>query len=350
MTLGREPAHLALRDTAIALVLTLGMALLPLNGPSTYVVGQLTLFCLWACLAVQWNLVFGFAGIMSLAQVTIFGVGGYAAAMLALYLEISFWLAWVLGGLVAVAVSFVIGLATLRMRGEYVAIVTLAIGVMIYAVVVTDVECYRYVGAVCHNFTGGTRGLLKYGDFGWIEVLGYKDRALGDFYLALALLSVCMIATIVLVHSPFGLAFRALRDNEPLGRTRGLSFRKYQLFVFTLAGFGTGLAGGLYAGFLKTIGPTVLGLDLLLMVLAMMIVGGRGSLWGPLLGTAVLMFLDELMKSSGQWRSSVLAGATILFVLLFPKGLAGMLSSLGSALSALALKRRKSPVAREASP
>lgn len=320
------------RDIRCAVLLALIAGCIPLIVSSPYVVGQLTLYFIWACLVAQWNLVFGIAGIMSLAQVAIFAVGGYAAAMLSLYLDINYWFAWVLGAFVAVVVSFFIGFATVRMRGEYVAILTLAISVMLYAIVVTDVHCYRYDGQICLNFTGGTRGLVKFGDFGWIDLLGYKSRYLGNYYLGLGILTLSFVTTVVLIHSPYGMAFRALRDNEALGRTRGLNFKKYQMVVFSLAGFFSGLAGGIYAASLKTIGPTVLGLDLLLALLAMMVVGGQGSIWGPILGSAVLMLLDEVLKSTGQMRSSILALLTVVFVIFLPRGLAGMLEDLGNRL------------------
>jgi branched-chain amino acid transport system permease protein len=325
----------------VALLLVL-FAALPLAKPGNYVVSQVTLCFIWACVVVHWNLVFGVAGIMSLGHAAVFGIGAYTTAMVATHTGVSFPFAFFLSAPAGMLFSLFLGLITIRMRGEYVAIVTMAVAILLYTVVVNDVSCFKTVELICYNFSGGTRGLAGYGDFRWVKYLGFASRALGDYYVALATLIAGLISAVLVIYGPFGLAFRAIRDSEIYARSRGVDYRKYQVVVFGIAGIFTGLAGGVYAAFVKTVGPSILDTDLLVFLLSMMIVGGRGSTWGPILGTAALMIADNVFQSYGQWRTGGLALITIAFIVIYPRGLAGAGGSVLRQISALLqmLRRR----------
>lgn len=321
MTSGRNDAIIGLMLLAIA-------AAIPLVFDGRYVLGQLTMFFIWATVVSQWNLVVGVAGIFSLAQMAIFALGGYVTGMLGLYLEMNLWLALPIGALAAVAFSLVIGLACLRLRGPYVALLTLAIAQVMYLLIITDTDCFFMDGVTCRNFTGGTRGLAKYGDFGFREMLGFQYMVWGSYYLALGVLVLAVAFSILVMRSPLGAAFQALRDNPDYAQSRGISRFKFQMFVFACSAFFTGLIGGVYAGYYKVMGANTLYLSLLLYLLAMMIVGGIGRSWGPLLGAAALMLADEALKDYPDYRAMGLGVVLVLFVLLWPRGIAGGINSL----------------------
>ena len=331
-------------NAAGAVLLAVLIGILPFTGMSNYALGQMTLFFIWATVVVQWNLVFGVAGIMTLGQVATFAVGAYATAMVALYFQVPFWLAFLASAPAAVIFNLILGLITVRMRGDYVAIVTLAIAVLLSAIVVNDTNCFRNVDQTCFPFTGGSRGLVKYGDFGWTQLLGFAYRQFGDYYLALVVLTLGFILALAVIAGPYGLAFRAIRDNEGYARSRGIAFRKYQLIVFALSAVATGLAGGVYAGHLKTVGATLLDVNLMIFLLSMMVVGGRGTVWGPLIGAAALMYADSIFQSFGAWRTGGLAAVTLLFILLWPSGIAGALKRL-SAVAVSRLRQRETHTA-----
>ncbi len=320
------------RDVIIGLALLAGAAAIPFLGPSKYIITQITLYFIWAGVVTQWNLVFGVAGIFSLAQMAVFAMGGYTTAMLGLYLDWSLWAAAPLGGLMAILLSTIIGAATLRLRGPYVALLTLAVAEVMYAMILTDVECFYYEGRICYNFTGGSRGLSKFGDFGFREWLGYKYHLYGDYYLGLLTLALGTIFAFVIIRSPLGLAFRALRDNQDYARTQGMNRVKYQILVFALSAFFTGLMGGFYAGHFRIMGPTVLDLSLLLFLLSMMVVGGLGRAWGPLLGCALLMLIDDVLKDFGEWRMIGLGAITVVFVIVLRQGVVGLVAALWTKL------------------
>ena len=323
----------AKRHVLVGLALFAVAIALPFFLPGRYIIGQLTLFFIWATVVTQWNLVFGVAGIFSLAQMAIFAFGGYATAMIGLYGGWNLWLALPFGALAAVVFSLVIGLACLRLKGPYVALLTLAIAQVMYLLIITDTACISMEGVTCRNFTGGTRGLAKYGDFGFRELLGYKFMTFGDYYLALGVLVLATAFSLLLIFGPMGAAFQALRDSPEYATSRGISRFKFQMLVFAASAFFTGLAGGVYAGYYKVMGANTLYLSPLLLLLAMMVIGGLGRIWGPLIGAAVLMLADEALKDFPEYRFMGVGIALVLFIMLWPRGIVGAVEKVWSKLS-----------------
>ena len=311
------------RHLLVGLVLLAIAIAMPFVLRDNYYIGQITLLFVWGTVVTQWNLVYGVAGIFSLAQMALFAVGAYAAAMLAFYLQWSLWLAMPVAALITVVVSVLIGLACLRLRGAYVALLTLAIAQVLYLVIVNDTECFTTADSGCLPFFGGVRGLTRFGELGFRDWLG-QDWRLGHYFVALALLALAMLFSAVIMRGPLGLAFRALRDNPGLARSRGISRFKYQIWVFALSAFFTGLAGAFYAANFKSIGPTVFSFSLLLFLIAMMTVGGIGTLWGPLLGALLLMGVDEVLREVQDWRDIGLGLLLVVFTVALPRGLVGL--------------------------
>ena len=318
----------ARRDIWTGIVVCAAALLYPLFDPGNYVLSQFALLFIWAAVVTQWNLVFGIAGILSLGHMAIFAIGGYATAMAGLYWHWNLWAALPVGALASVIASVVMGAATLRLRGPYVAIMTLAISQVLYSLILTDVACFTYRQQVCINFSGGATGLSRYGDFGFNQMLGFKHRVLGDYYLCLALLIVGSVFAFLIVYSALGATFRALRDNRICAEARGVDAVKYQLVVFAMSGVFTGLAGGVFAGINHSLGPDVLSPALLLFVLSMMVVGGRGTKWGPILGAAALMLADIILRDFPAIRVGGLSLIIILFMIFLPRGLAGLVEAI----------------------
>lgn len=336
------------RDLIVGILVLALLIAAPFIWPTRYVLGQFTLFFIWATVVTQWNLVFGVAGIFSLAQMALFSMGGYVTGMLGLYFGWSLWIAMFVGGLAAVLFGLIISLACLRLRGAYVALLTLAIAQTMYLMIITDTECFFMDGVTCRNFTGGTRGLTKYGDYGFRELLGRQHFAYGNYFLALGVLAMATAFSIFIIRSPLGLAFRALRDSSVYAVSRGISRFKYQLLVFAASAFFTGLAGAVYAGYFRVMGANTLYLSLMLFLLSMMVVGGLGSAWGPLLGVAALMLIDEVLKEAVEFRNIGLGLILIVFVVVWPSGLAGAVEAIWHRVKSPGAKRAAAaPVARQ---
>ena len=317
------------RDLVIGLVVLAALIAAPTLGLARFWITTMTVLFIWATVVSQWNLVFGVAGIFSLAQMAIFAIGGYTTAMMGLYLEWSLWLALPISGLLAVVFGTIVGLACLRLTGAYVALLTFAISYILFLLIVSDTDCVYYEGTVCHSLTEGWKGLGRFGDYGFRDMFG-RDFHLGNYGLALITLTLATVFSFVIIRSPMGLAFRALRDNPGYAVSRGVSRFKYQLLVFACSAFFTGLAGSAYAGIFSVIGPNVLQLGLLLFLLSMMVVGGIGRPWGPLIGAALLMLIDETLKEEtfAEYRNIGLGLILAAMVILLPQGIAGGLNNL----------------------
>ncbi|GAA0263640.1 branched-chain amino acid ABC transporter permease [Methylorubrum aminovorans] len=318
-----------MRDVWVGLALCLAAIVVPALGTSNYVLTQFTLFFIWAAVVTQWNLVFGIGGVITLGHMAVFAVGAYSTAMLGFYFKWSLWATLPIAAASGVAASLLMGAATLRLRGPYIAVMTLAIAQAANSLILTDVECFTTTATSgCQNLTGGARGLFNFGDFGFAQLLGYKHKILGDYYLALALLVIGTIFAFLIAYSAFGATFRALRDNRVCAEARGVDRVRFQFLAFAASGIFTGLAGGVYAGIQRTIGPDMLSIPLLLFILSMMIVGGRGTNWGPILGAAALMLADTVLRDFPQFRVAALAMFILLFMIFLPRGIAGLVADI----------------------
>jgi branched-chain amino acid transport system permease protein len=311
------------RDILLSLGFAALLALVPLVFGTRYIVSQITLFFIWGIVVTQWNLVLGVAGIFSLAQMALFAIGAYATAMMAYYVGLPLLAAMPLAALVTVAASLLIGFACLRLKGAYVALLTLAVAQVIYLIVVNDTACFTNPPSGCLPFFGGVRGFSRFGDLGFRDLLGSKFY-IGHYYVGLVLLLAAQVFCIFLIRGPLGLAFRALRDNPGYAMSRGIGRLRYQLWVFGLSAFFTGLAGAFYAANFGVVGPIVFSISMLLFLLAMIVVGGMGTVWGPLLGAALLMAADEGLREFGTLREIGLGLVLAVFVILLPRGLAGL--------------------------
>jgi branched-chain amino acid transport system permease protein len=154
-------------------------------------------------------------------------------------------------------------------------------------------------------------------------------------------LALATFFSIVIIRSPLGMAFRALRDSRTYAISRGVSQFKFQLIVFASSAFFTGLAGGVYAGHFKVMGANTLNISLMLFLLCMMVVGGLGRAWGPLLGAALLMLADEILKDFVDYRNMGIGLIIVLFGMLWPRGVVGAIEGAYERLHRM-MRRRQS--------
>lgn len=313
------------RDIAIGLVFVLLAVAAPFAIDSKYLIGQLIVGLFWAAIAAQWNLLFGYAGVFSLAQMAVFAMGGYGTAMSSIYFGWPIWAAIAAGALLATVFSMLVGLACLRLQGVYVALLTFAIANVIYLLITTDTACFRMQGTTCLQFSGGPAGFARFGDFGMRQLLK-GNWVLGNYAIVLAGFVVTMLASWVILHSPMGLAFKALRDNPAYAVARGINRFHTQLLVFGLSALSTGLMGGLYAAHFNAIGPSIFSVSTLLFIMAIAVVGGIGSFWGPVIGTVILMLADEFMRDLGAFRTVGLGLIIAATVVALPRGIVGRLA------------------------
>jgi len=297
------------------------LCLLPvIFGSNPHIMHILIMCLIWAVVATAWDLVIGYGGIFSVGQIAFFAVGAYASALMTktgvntLGIGMSPWLGIFMGGIMAGLAGLVIGLPSLRLKGAYIALVTFAF----HETLPPLVRAGQPIG------TGGVGSLvgippLQLGSY----VFTPMDR-IPSYWVALGIFVGLMFAIYKIINSRFGLAFVALRDDEPFARSLGVNMYRSQVMLFTISAFITGIIGGFYAHYLGTISHGILGLDIFVLVLVMVIVGGMGRYPGAAIAAFIFTFANELLRSLEGFRAIVLGAIIIAVVVLSPQGLMGI--------------------------
>ncbi len=295
---------------AIALAVVVAVLLVAPLGRGDYIAYLLCSWLMLSIAAMGLNLTLGYAGRISLAQASFMGIGAYATSIVTLA-----GYPWVLGMALGVALCFGIGLLlgfpALRVRGHYLAFVTLAFNSLFFLVARNE-----------EWLTGGTYGLngMPRPRIGPIST----DGQTAFFYFALA---VALLAALVLrgiVRSPWGRAFKALRENEVRAESLGLDVRRLTLLAFAIGSAYGGLAGAIEAPLVQYIEPGSFDVVASLRLLLMVVVGGLGEFWGPVLGAAVAVLLPEALRIADAYYLMLYAIAVILLMTRCPGGLIGL--------------------------
>jgi len=263
--------------------------------------------------AASFNLIFGYTGMLSFGHAAFFGVGAYATALVLIHLQWPF-LACLLVSMAAGALlSLIIGFFCVRLNEVYFAMLTLAFGMMVFAI------AYQW-----RSVTNGSDGLAGFvlGSFG----LGL-DLTLGNpavyYHVVLAVVVLASLLLYVICRSSFGMTLRAIRQNPERASFAGLNVRSYRLLAFVIAGTFAGLAGGLMAPFLRVASPELVHWSMSAEPVLMSILGGTGYFLGPFVGSAVFVLLETLITSVTESWMLVLGIILALMVIFFRRGLLG---------------------------
>jgi branched-chain amino acid transport system permease protein len=270
---------------------------------------------IYAMVASSLDLILGYGGMVSFGHAAFFGVGAYAMAILSHHGVVSGFIAWPLSMAVAAVVALVIGSISLRTSGVYFIMITLAFAQMLYYLVVS-LKAY-----------GGDDGLrvVRNAFHGFGGVLDLRQHTL-LYYLVLGLLCLLLWLSYRLVNSRFGMVLRGIRDNEPRMRALGYATFAYKLVGFVIAGTVAGLAGVLMANHTAYVSPSLMHWTRSGEIMVMVILGGMGSVFGPVLGAITLLLVEEVLSSyTEHWM--VLLGPLLLLVVLFARrGMYGLLA------------------------
>ena len=303
------------------------IAVLPLifRG-NPYVIHILTLCLIWGVVASAWDLIVAYANVFSFGQMAFFAIAGYTSSMMSLYWGVSPALGILAGAGLAALAGILVGLPCLRLRGMYIAVVTLALHLVLPTLLIQG----RIYG------TGGSRGL---GGIPPIEVLGQPLGPLGWYYVGLGIFFTMLFLTYKIINSSTGLAFVALRDAPAAAGSLGVNEYRYKLIVFGISAFITGVMGGFYAHYIGIISPAILGTDIFLMVIAMMLFGGLGRFPGAVVGAFTITLVNELLRPVGHFRLLILGAIIVVTLIYMPGGLMGIIESLGNLISRVKSRR-----------
>jgi branched-chain amino acid transport system permease protein len=275
---------------------------------SVYILHVIILIGIYAILSLSLNIIVGFAGLVSLGHAAFFGIGAYISGLLMIQ-GLSFTEAFLLSGIITSALGLCLALPALRVKDDYLAIVTLGFGIITTLV-------FMNLG-----ITGGPDGLTGIPPASlWGEVLNGKWQFLAMTYVILA---VMIMSVYTLKQSKVGRAWAAIRDNDVTASFMGINTAFYKTTAFMTSSFWAGLAGSLYAHYTAYISPPTFGMHTSIMILSMVVLGGIGSIAGSLLGAALLVLLPEVLRPLAAYQD-VIYGALLVALMVFrPQGIMG---------------------------
>ncbi|HYJ24125.1 MAG TPA: branched-chain amino acid ABC transporter permease [Acidimicrobiia bacterium] len=315
----RKPGTRSRRVTLIAalgLVLFFPLIAIPLFDSYAYVLQVGMLMLMWIAMSSSWNIIGGFAGYISLGHGVFFAIGGYAAGLALAHWGISPFLFLPFAGLAAMAVGFLAGLITLRTRGPAFIVATIA---MLFLFLLWF-DNWEFIGAS----SGLDLPFLQF-PVQWLKV---------PFYYAMAL---CAIGAVYLAyrvaHSKFGLGLRAISQDETKAEVAGINTRWYKVWAFALSAFFIGVAGAIYGYSLTHLRPlTFFAIAVAARMVLMAIIGGRGTVAGPVVGAILIIGVNEFaVRQFGESELNIVFTGLILVLalLFFPQGIVGSLRKSG---------------------
>jgi branched-chain amino acid transport system permease protein len=286
-------------------LLAVGLALYPTQATGYGVRVMLQLF-MWVALAQSWNLISGLTGYVSFGHVAFFGSGAYASSLLIVKAGWPWPLACLGGGAAAAVLALVMGWPCLRLKGPYFAIAMLGLN-----------EVLRVIVSYFEGLTGGGNGLS-------LPTL----QASVEIYYAMGIVAAAVtLVAHVIVTSRFGLRLMTIREDEVAAEAMGIDTLRYKLYAFLLSAVGPGIVGGLSArdqGYIEPI--SVFPLIMTITMIVMALFGGKGTIWGPVLGAVLLFSFQEMVWARFIYLHQLLFGAIIVaVVLLMPRGILGVL-------------------------
>ncbi|GAC1658160.1 MAG: branched-chain amino acid ABC transporter permease [Candidatus Elarobacter sp.] len=288
----------------------------PLFHPNSYVLQVIAGGCITAIAVYGLNVILGYTGLLNLGHAAFFGIGAYGVALLETKAGWPFWPALLAGCLASVVLGFFVGAISLRTRGNYFAIFTAAIGVMITTVFTNWQE-----------LTGGNIGIVNIPPPPTIGPISFFDPV-PKYYLVLGALAFAIAVCALVRHSLLGRALLAIADNEDLARATGVDVPRTKLVAFMVSTFLAGLAGGMFSMYIGFLGPNSSGLDVTFEQLLFLVIGGIGTISGPLVGTLLLEFVSQWLQGMQQYRFIIFGPLLVVLVIFFPHGIAGGVSRL----------------------
>ena len=262
------------------------------------------------------NIILGYTGLLNLGHAAFFGIGAYGVALLETKAGWPFWPALLAGCAASVLLGALVGLVSLRTRGHYFAIFTAAVGVMI-AIVFTNWQ----------GLTGGNIGIVNIPPPPAIGPLSF-DGDTPRYYLVLTALALTILITWLVRHSLIGRTFLAIAQNEDLARAVGVNVPRTKLLAFMLSTLLAGFAGGMFAMYNGSLGPDSTGIDITFEQLLYLVIGGIGTIAGPLVGTLTLVGISQQLQGVQQYRFLIFGPMLVLLVIFFPHGIAGAFNRL----------------------
>ncbi|MFA6507451.1 MAG: branched-chain amino acid ABC transporter permease [Treponemataceae bacterium] len=295
--------------------LSLFLLALPQIYPKSYAMGVMCRIFMYAILAGSLNVINGYSGQFNIGHAGFYCVGAYCEAILAVRLGVSFWIALPISGIAAALIGFLVSLPTLRLRGIYLAIVTLG-----------SSEIIRLLFLNGNDFTGGPIGIKNIPSpyLGSFKI----SKSVDFYYIFLFLAALFFLLTYRIIKSRVGRAWVSIREDELAAKSLGVETSFFKASSFMYGAFWAGIAGAAFAPYFKFISSDMFTLDEGFNILSMVIIGGQGTLVGPIVGSVIVNFLTEFLRPISQYRLVVYALLIIIMMWIRPQGLVGASNSI----------------------
>ncbi|ACD95579.1 branched-chain amino acid ABC transporter permease [Trichlorobacter lovleyi] len=307
-------------------VFAICILLAPLAFSGNYLMNVLVFVGIHTMLAVALNLLLGYAGQISLGHAAFFGLGAYGSGILSTTYEWNPWLAMTVVALVVGGLAFTIGFPILKLKGHYLAMATLGMGIIVYI--------------VFNEWIDMTEGPSGFSGIPNLE-LGplVFDSDIKNYYLVWSFVLGCVLLSVNLANSRIGRAFRAIHDAEVAARVMGVNARLLKVQVFALSAMICAIAGSLYAHVMTFIAPPSFGFNISVELLTMVVIGGLGSIYGSFLGALLLTMLPEFLRFMHDYDIVFYGGLLMVMTIFMPGGLVRGIPDLFRKISGL--KNRK---------
>ena len=302
------------RKNILSLLILAGVILaLPLGLGNSYYLNVLVFVGIYSLITIGLSLLMGYTGQISLGHAAFFGLGAYTSGVLSTKFGVSPWLALLAAIFVTGGIAFLIAAPALKLKGHYLAMATLAFGYIVFIVF-----------NQASSLTGGPSGFGQIPRFRLGNFLLRSD--VHYYYLVWTLVIVVLVVSLNIIHSRVGRALRSIHEGELTANIMGVNTAKYKIQVFVLSAVYASLAGSLYAHFITFLNPTPFGFHFSIVLVAMVAVGGMASVWGAMIGAALLTILPEYLRAFQDYDILIYGSILLLIMMFLPKGLfAGIL-------------------------
>jgi branched-chain amino acid transport system permease protein len=292
-------------------IFTAALFIVPFIIKDTYILHVIISCFIYSCLALSLNLIIGLTGQFSLGHVTFYGMGAYITALLMMKASMSFWLTILISAAGVGIFGYLLALPALNLRGDYLAVVTLGFG-----------EVFRLFLVNAIDITRGPMGIPgipspKIGSF----VINTKQEY---YFLALIILIAVVIFVRRLIISGFGLSMLCVKEDDVAASAIGIYPRKYKLWAFVIGAVIAGIMGSFYAVYMSFISPSSFQYGESITMVSMVILGGMGSIAGPILGACILTVLPEALRSFSEYRMIIYGAALVIMMIFKPNGIWGL--------------------------
>jgi branched-chain amino acid transport system permease protein len=293
------------------LLLLLAAIAFPFVSDNDYYLTVMATAYVFAIATLGLNLITGYTGQFNLAHSGFMAVGAYTVGILTVDHQVPFWIAFVLSGFIAALLGFFVGILSLRLKGHFFSIFTLCVGYIMYLII-----------EKWDDLTHGTVGIM--GIPAPTPIAGVEfETPRAQYFLVLFFLALAVFVMRRIAHSLLGRTFMAIRNGDDLAEALGINLMRNKVLAFMLSVFYAGLAGGLYAGFVRFLGPGIASVEHTFDMTMYMLIGGIGTLFGPLLGAITVPWITQSLQFLQDYRFIVFGPLLIALVIFLPNGVVG---------------------------